>query len=87
MGARYGGRVTGSDIQGIASRLAEVRREIDEACRKARRLPGVVRLLAVSKTKPVEAIRAAYAAGQREFGENTLDPDGGKFRQQALHIG
>lgn len=69
-GARYGGGVTGSDIEGIAARLAEVRRQIDEACRKARRVPGVVRLLAVSKTHPPEAIRAAYAAGQREFGEN-----------------
>jgi pyridoxal phosphate enzyme (YggS family) len=59
-----------SDIEGIAARLAEVRRQIDEAVRKAGRPPGSVRLLAVSKTKPAEAVRAAYAAGQREFGEN-----------------
>jgi pyridoxal phosphate enzyme (YggS family) len=32
--------------------------------------PETVRLVAVSKTKPVEAIREAYAAGQRDFGEN-----------------
>ena len=32
--------------------------------------PGGVRLLAVSKTQPVEAIREAYAAGQRDFAEN-----------------
>ncbi len=54
----------------IAARLAEVRRQIDEAGARAGRAAGAVRLLAVSKTKPPTAIRAAYAAGQREFGEN-----------------
>ncbi len=62
--------MTGSDIEGIAARLAEVRGQIDEACRRAGRAPGSARLLAVSKTKPIEAIRAAHAAGQRDFGEN-----------------
>ncbi len=51
-------------------RLAEVRRRVEEATALAGRAPGSVRLLAVSKTKPAEAIRAAYAAGQREFGES-----------------
>lgn len=31
-----------------------------------------IRLVAVSKTKPAEAVRAAYEAGQRDFGENYL---------------
>jgi hypothetical protein len=53
----------------IAARLADVRERIEAAAARAGR-PGGVRLLAVSKTKPVEAIRAAYAAGQRAFGEN-----------------
>jgi hypothetical protein len=53
----------------IAARLEEVRARIAEAAARAGR-PGAVRLLAVSKNKPAEAIRAAYAAGQREFGEN-----------------
>jgi PLP dependent protein len=34
------------------------------------RLPAGVTLVAVSKTHPPEAIRVAYAAGQRDFGEN-----------------
>ena len=34
------------------------------------RLPPGVTLIAVSKTHPAEAIREAYAAGQRDFGEN-----------------
>jgi pyridoxal phosphate enzyme (YggS family) len=41
-----------------------------------------VRLLAVSKTKPAEAIRAAYAAGQRAFAENYVQE--GVDKAQAL---
>ena len=58
------------DWNEIGARLAEVRRRLDEAATRAGRDPGSVKLLAVSKTKPPEAIRAAYAAGQRAFGEN-----------------
>ncbi len=54
----------------IAEALAEVRARIDRAARAAGRDPAAVTLVAVSKTKPVEAIREAYAAGQRVFGEN-----------------
>lgn len=44
----------------IAARLAAL----------AARLPPGVTLVAVSKTQPAEAVREAYAAGQRHFGEN-----------------
>ncbi len=54
----------------IASRLAAVRDRIAEATIRAGRPAGSVRLLAVSKTKPEAQIREAYAAGQRDFGEN-----------------
>ena len=37
-----------------------------------REIPANVTLLAVSKTHPVEAVREAYAAGQRAFGENKV---------------
>lgn len=53
----------------IAARLAEVRRDVEAAAARAGRAGGV-RLIAVSKTKSIALIRAAYAAGQREFGEN-----------------
>lgn len=46
----------------IASVLKEIRSSI----------PPSVELIAVSKTKPVEAIQEAYAAGQRHFGENKV---------------
>jgi pyridoxal phosphate enzyme (YggS family) len=54
----------------IADSLAEVRARIDRAAAAAGRDPRAVTLIAVSKTKPPEAIRAAYAAGQRAFGES-----------------
>jgi len=54
----------------IAERLAEVRARIDAAAKAAGRDPSHVRLVAVSKTKPAEAVREAYEAGQRAFGEN-----------------
>jgi len=60
------------DLSGseIAARLADVRGRIEAEAARAGRPAGSVRLLAVSKGKPAEAIRAAYAAGQRAFGEN-----------------
>jgi len=57
---------------GIAENLAEVRRRVDEACVAAGRDPSQVRLLPVSKTKPPSAIREAYDAGVRLFGENKV---------------
>lgn len=54
----------------IARRLAETRARVDAAARAAGRDPSTVALLAVSKTHPASAIREAYAAGQRDFGES-----------------
>ena len=44
-------------------------------------LPSGVKLVAVSKTKPVEAIEEAYAAGQRVFGENKAQEMALKYEQ------
>lgn len=54
----------------IADRLAIAQHRIAQAAQKCARLPNSIRLLAVSKTKPIEDIIAAYHAGQRYFGEN-----------------
>lgn len=54
----------------LESRLAAVRHTIAEACTSAGRPIDTVRLVAVSKRHSPEAIRAAYAAGQRDFGES-----------------
>jgi PLP dependent protein len=56
----------------IAARLANVRERIERAEVAAGRPRGCVRLIAVSKTHPVEAVRAAVAAGQQAFGENRV---------------
>ena len=56
----------------IAARLAEVRGRIAEAARRASRDASSVTLVAVSKFQPITAIEAAYAAGQRHFGENRV---------------
>ncbi len=56
--------------EGIARRLEDVRRRLRLAEAAAARAPGAVRLVAVSKSMPAEDIRAALAAGQRDFGEN-----------------
>jgi len=47
-----------------------VRERIARAANRVKRDPAAVRLVLASKTQPPEAIRAAYAAGAREFGEN-----------------
>ena len=59
-------------MSAIADRLAGIRARIDAAARSTGRNPSSVRLVAVSKTFPIDAIREAYAAGQRDFGENRV---------------
>lgn len=56
----------------IRENLEDVRRNLEEACRKAGREPSEVELIAVSKTKPVEMLMEAYRAGVRDFGENKV---------------
>ena len=56
----------------IGAALNALRARIGEIERRYRREPGSVTLLAVSKTKPAQAVRAAVAAGQGAFGENHL---------------
>jgi pyridoxal phosphate enzyme (YggS family) len=56
----------------IADRLAGIRERIAAAARSAGRDPSSVLLVAVSKTFPIEAVREAYAAGHRDFGENRV---------------
>jgi len=59
-------------MSSIASRLARVRARIDAAARSANRDPASVRLIAVSKTFPIDAVREAFQAGHRDFGENRV---------------
>jgi len=56
----------------IAANLQSVRSRIDAAARRAGRDPSDVQLIAVSKTFGADHVRAAWAAGQRDFGENKV---------------
>ncbi len=56
----------------IAARLGQVRVRIEEVALACGRKTTDIRLVAVSKTQNVEAVRAAAAVGQRDFGENQL---------------
>jgi PLP dependent protein len=67
----------------IPERLAEVRERIANAAGRAARRPEDVRLIAVSKTHPIEAVRAAADAGQVDFGENKVQEALQKIAQSA----
>jgi hypothetical protein len=63
----------------IAENLRRVQDRIANAAIAAGRAPGDVTLVAVSKTKPAEAVAAALAAGQVVFGENRVQEAAAKF--------
>ena len=56
--------------EGIAERWLAVRARVAAACERAGRPATDVTIVAVSKTHPLDAIRAAFAAGATDFGEN-----------------
>src|ERR1700745_2814160 len=62
----------------IRKNVAEVRERITDAARKAGRRAEEITLIAVSKTHPAAAIREAFAAGIRDFGENRVQEWEGK---------
>ncbi|WP_373100672.1 MULTISPECIES: YggS family pyridoxal phosphate-dependent enzyme [Pasteurellaceae] len=73
----------------IQQNLNQIHRQITQHCRLAQRSADEVRLLAVSKTKPVEAILAACQAGQTAFGENYVQEGVEKilfFEQQNIPL-
>jgi len=67
----------------IAASLAEVRARVARAAEACGRAASEVKLVAVSKTKPAEAVREAYEAGQRAFGENYAQELDAKSRSLA----
>ena len=64
-------------------RIEAVREAIDDACRRGGRA-GDVRLVAVSKTRSAEEVRAAQAAGITDFGENYLQEAVAKIEQSQV---
>ncbi len=68
-----------TSIPTIEENLTAVRARVAAAVRKAGRTEGDVTLIAVSKMQPVNAVRVALAAGQREFAENRVQEAIAKF--------
>ncbi|MEN8166110.1 MAG: YggS family pyridoxal phosphate-dependent enzyme [Pseudomonadota bacterium] len=59
-------------MNSLEARLNQVRQRIQDAVMANGRQPGSIKLLAVSKTRHADEIRAAYLLGQRAFGESYL---------------
>ncbi len=65
-----------------------MRERIARAAHRGGRRADEVRLVAVSKSQPAEAVQAAFAAGVRDFGENKLQEAEGKIAALAdLRVG
>lgn len=62
----------------IADNVLRVSARIRQAAAAAQRDEASIGLLAVSKTKPAAAVREAFAAGLKDFGENYLQEALGK---------
>lgn len=67
----------------LKQNLKDVQNRIAAACRRAGRDAAEVKLLAVSKTKPVDNIRTLMSAGQHAFGENYVQ----ELRQKYEELG
>ena len=71
----------------ITENLNTVRQQILQIAKNSSRDTADICLLAVSKTRPADDLRQAYAAGQRDFGENYLQESLEKIEQlQDLNI-
>lgn len=70
----------------IKENLVQVYDNIEKACENAGRNPMEVKLIAVSKTKPVEMLLEAYEWGCREFGENKVQELAEKFERMPKDV-
>ena len=69
----------------IRNNIASVRAQIDAAAKRAGRDPSEIKLVAVSKTKPIESIYEAYTAGLTAFGENYAQELNAKMSSDKLY--
>lgn len=67
----------------VGANWSRVRQQVAEAARKAGRAPDTVRIVAVSKTKPVALIERAIQAGATDIGENYVQ----EAREKIARIG
>ncbi len=67
--------------QHLRERLEDVRKRIVNAAERSGRSPSDITLIAITKTHPIETVRAAHALGIRHFGENRVQEAEGKITQ------
>jgi hypothetical protein len=72
---------TASSSEALRGRIADVRRRIELAARRAGRAPEDITLVAVSKTQPALMLKLALEAGLRDFGENRVQESDEKIRE------
>ena len=65
----------------LRENLLEVRQKIEESARKVGRNPEEIKLIAVSKTHPIEVLNEAIEAGAGIFGENKVQEAEEKIRE------
>lgn len=65
----------------VREKLEVVKSKIAEACRRARREPAEVEIIAVTKTHPIETILEAKKAGINNIGENRIQEAEAKFAE------
>jgi len=75
-----------TEMASIPANLAQIRARISEAALCAGRTPTDVRLVAVTKTRSIEAILAAWDGGQRDFGENRPEEGAPKVVEIAAQL-
>ncbi|MDE5865534.1 MAG: YggS family pyridoxal phosphate-dependent enzyme, partial [Lachnospiraceae bacterium] len=70
----------------IRENIEEVKKHISVTCEECGRNPEEVKLIAVSKTKPVSMLKEAYDCGCRDFGENKVQELVDKWEQMPKDI-
>ncbi len=65
----------------IANNIERIKKRVEQACLKSGRNPEEVKIVAVSKTHPVEKIIEAYNCGIKTFGENRVQEAREKFER------
>ena len=59
-------------MSAIANSIKEINERVCQTAEKCGRNPDEIQIVAVSKTHPAQAVREAYQAGMRVFGENRV---------------
>ncbi len=72
-----------ADYAFVKDKVSRIQDTINAAADRAGRDPGDIRLLAVTKFHPLEAVAAAYACGLRSFGESRVQEASGKYGTEA----